>query len=240
MRRMIGKFASAVRSRLVRQSFSPDGLDVKMLPYINFRRGFFVEAGANNGISQSNTLFFEKYLGWRGLLVEAIPALAEKCRHNRPKSVVENCALVGFDHPGTTVEMCFCNLMSFVKGAFGCEEADERHLAQGRAFLKGGQQPHTLVVPARPLAQILAARGIDRIDFMSLDVEGAEVDVLRGIDFSAVTPAHLLVEVRHAKRETIEQILKPHYDVAEVFTSNAEYADILYRAKRNAPRSPAR
>jgi hypothetical protein len=44
-------------------------LDKNILKYINYKNGFFIECGANNGIVQSNTLYYERNLEWRGLLV---------------------------------------------------------------------------------------------------------------------------------------------------------------------------
>ena len=49
-------------------------LDKKIEKYLPGRNGFFIEAGANNGIKQSNSYYFAKTLGWRGILVEAIPS----------------------------------------------------------------------------------------------------------------------------------------------------------------------
>src|SRR5689334_13139538 len=75
-------------------SFGLNGLDQALLNFIGSRGGIFVEAGANDGLSQSNTAYLEFYLGWRGLLVEPIPELAVACRLNRPGAIVEQCALV--------------------------------------------------------------------------------------------------------------------------------------------------
>lgn len=62
-------------------SYSLNELDIKLLKYINKRNGFFIEVGANNGISQTNTLLFEKNYGWNGMLIEAIPDLSIAVLH---------------------------------------------------------------------------------------------------------------------------------------------------------------
>ena len=46
---------------------SLNNLDKKMLKYINYRNGFFTECGANDGVNQSNTWYFEKKLDWKDL-----------------------------------------------------------------------------------------------------------------------------------------------------------------------------
>ena len=43
-----------------------DGLDKRMLKYINYKKGFYIECGANDGVNQSNTWYFEKILQWKG------------------------------------------------------------------------------------------------------------------------------------------------------------------------------
>src|SRR5262245_47416510 len=75
------------------------GLDRRVAAYLLRDSGVFVEAGANDGVEQSNTYVLERYRKWRGLLVEPVPELADACRRNRPNAVVECAALVPFDFP---------------------------------------------------------------------------------------------------------------------------------------------
>ena len=60
-------------------------LDVKMLDYINYKNGFFIECGANDGVNQSNTWYFEKKLNWHGILVEPVGNVFDKLKENRRK-----------------------------------------------------------------------------------------------------------------------------------------------------------
>src|SRR5437588_12223158 len=55
-------------------------LDRKLSKYLDYRSGTFIEAGANDGLKQSNTYWFERFRNWRGILVEAVPEKAEECR----------------------------------------------------------------------------------------------------------------------------------------------------------------
>src|SRR5260221_11455107 len=91
-------------------------LDRKLEAHLDFDRGIFVEAGANDGINQSKTLYFETCRRWRGLLVEPIPALAERCRRNRPRAIVECCALVPPADAGKTLTLVDANLMFLLHG----------------------------------------------------------------------------------------------------------------------------
>jgi len=201
-------------------------LDKKLEPYIKSRRGFFVEAGANNGIRQSNTLYFEKYMGWKGLLIEPIPELAAECGMNRPRCIVENCALVSDNYSSDTVVMQYCNLMSLVKGGMKSEEEEAEHLKRGRQFLDNLEEIYEIAVPARTLTQVLDQYEVEHIDLLSLDVEGYEAEVLSGIDFDKYRPRYMLIEVRYP--EDVEAVIKRWYHPVAVLTIQPNYQDVLY------------
>ena len=63
--------------------FGLNKIDHFLEEYFPHRNGYFVELGANDGMSQSNTLFLEKYKNFRGVLIEPFPPNYEKCRINR-------------------------------------------------------------------------------------------------------------------------------------------------------------
>ena len=229
---MITRFRRALgRLQREKDSYALDQLDLKLLEFINFSKGFFVEAGANDGIRYSNSLYFEKYMKWQGLLIEGIPALAEKCRQNRPDSIVENCALVSFDYSGSTIDMQYSNFMSIVKGAFGSEEEDNKYLQTGEKFLPEGEKTYTVTVPAKTLSSILDEYNIQKVDLLSLDVEGYELNVLQGIDFSRHAPSYLLLEIWHDKKDNIFHAIAPYYEQLSILNSNDSYADILFQKK---------
>lgn len=198
-------------------------LDKKLEPYIDFDEGIFVEAGANDGQTQSNTAYFARHRGWRGLLVEPIPELAARCRVARPESVVENCALVASDAEGQFVPMTYCGLMSVVEGGWSDPEAERAHVETGRQIQS--LTTYHVDVPGRSLSSLLDRHKMTHVDLLSLDVEGFERQALEGLDLRRHRPRFILVEARF--REEIDKLLLPYYEVV----AELSHHDVLYRAK---------
>ena len=77
---------------------SINNLDKKLLKYLNFKNGFYIECGANDGVNQSNTWYYEKCLNWKGILIEPDKKIFKELKKNRStKNIFENVALVSED-----------------------------------------------------------------------------------------------------------------------------------------------
>lgn len=203
-------------------------MDRKLDRLIDRDGGFFVEAGANDGFEQSNTYWLERFRGWKGVLVEPIPQLYEEAVRERPGARVFNCALVPFDHDGTAVRMRYGGLMSVVGGAHGSEEADREWVQP--AFSLRMESEYEVEVPARTLSSILDEVNAPEIDLLSLDVEGFEESVLRGLDLERHAPRFMLVEIHDmaSGRPPIEAVLGERYEPLEQLSP----MDMLYRRRR--------
>jgi FkbM family methyltransferase len=206
-----------------KQYYGLDGIDKKLESHIDFDNGIFVEAGANDGQTQSNTAYFARHRGWRGLLVEPIPELAARCRAARLESVVENCALVTSDADGQTVPMTYCGLMSVVDGGWSDAEAERAHVETGRHIQS--LTTYQVNVPGRSLSALLDKHKMSHVDLLSLDVEGFERQALEGLDFQRHRPRFILVEARF--RGEIDDLLLPHYEAI----AQLSHHDVLYRTK---------
>ncbi len=198
-------------------------LDRKLEPFIDFDGGIFVEAGANDGQTQSNTAYFARHRGWRGLLVEPIPELAARCRVTRRESVVENCALVASDADGQSVPMTYCGLMSLVEGGWSDAAAERAHVETGQQIQS--LTPYHVDVPGRSLSALLDQHNMTHIDLLSLDVEGFERQALEGLDLTRHRPRFILVEARF--REEIDALLLPCYAAI----AQLSHHDVLYRLR---------
>ncbi|MEM6753192.1 MAG: FkbM family methyltransferase [Cyanobacteria bacterium P01_C01_bin.38] len=190
------------------------------------QNGFFIEVGANNGFSESNTYYLERFRNWKGILIEPIPHLYQECVKERPKSKVFNCALVSQDYPEPQIEMMYGHLMSLVTGAFNDEQLESERVAiAGR---KLGFTPYKIKVPARTLTSILDEANVSQINFFSLDVEGFELNALQGLDFNKYRPEFMLVECLDEKSfQEIAAYIADYYDLFE----KASQVDYLFKSK---------
>jgi FkbM family methyltransferase len=217
------------------RSYALDGLDRAVARHLQPGPGIFVEAGAHDGLTQSNTAMLEFSRGWTGLLVEPIPELATLCRAQRPGAIVEQVALVAADHAGDSIEMTYCNRSSVVAGGRGSSAADAAWVEKCRQLPdQVDVEPYSLEVPARTLSSLLDDHGIGPVDFLSLDLEGYEASALRGIDFERHRPELLLVEVSRDP-DAITAVLEPWFrhvaDLSDHRDHDPPWYDALYRAR---------
>ncbi|HWH11942.1 MAG TPA: FkbM family methyltransferase [Solirubrobacteraceae bacterium] len=209
--------------------FSRPGLndiDAKLERHLPKHPGVFVEVGGFDGYRYSNTYFLERFRGWRGVLIEPIPESCALCVRERPRSQVFNCALVGPDGPSS--------LTLRYSGPLSAERGKPRTAVEiGLATAFGWEEPYEVTVAARSLTAVLEEAAVGEIGFLSIDVEGAELDVLRGLDFDRFSPGFLLVETNGAE-VAIAELLEPRFVFVEHFSGN----DAFYR-RRDLPGAPA-
>lgn len=159
------------------------------------RQGVFVDVGAFHPIHLSNTLFFERCLGWRGLCVEPNPNFSPYFEAYRPNSeLVRNCV---WSRP-RTVHMAFAKdpIEAYI------QDDDESSGAPGLGAVQigeGGTKHAGFPAECRTLDDILSSKNLRRpaiIDFMSVDAEAAEVEIFRGFRFADFDIRVINVEVQ--------------------------------------------
>ncbi len=137
--------------------------DVFALLMNKFRPGFFLEIGANDGFTLSNTVYLEREFGWKGILVEANPIYMDSLR-NRKGSMVVNKAVSTRKESAVFVDA----------GLYGGLEAhlDSTH----QQFTDGAS---CITIDCMPLQEVLDMTATPaEIDFVSIDVEGGEVPII--------------------------------------------------------------
>lgn len=160
-------------------------------------QGFFVEFGAVDGLQNSNTVFLEKTLGWRGIVSEPARRWHEKLRANRSCHVDTRCV---FSESGHNLE--FGETGSWMGGNTLVQYRDE-----GGAERKFSA---TYAVETISLNDLLKEAGAPSvIDFLSVDTEGSEYEILRNVDYDRWSFGLILVEHNfdEEKRDKIRSIL---------------------------------
>ena len=152
------------------------------------RGGSFLEMGAYDGNMESTTRFFEGCLGWRGVLVEAMPRLFRRVVEQRRSTL--NLRLAACARHG------WANFTNFEEGYASISKAVSSFA--DATYAGSRLSPSLVSVQCGPLGDYLAMLNVRRIDFFSLDVEGAELVAIQGLNLASgrLSVGVLMVEVR--------------------------------------------
>jgi len=137
--------------------------------------GFFVDLACADGVTINNTYFLEKHLGWSGLLFEPNPGYASSIKAHRTSPLITACVT---DVAAETVRFRIDN------GMLGGIVSDDTDNSES---VRGEQLKHAEIIELNTTTLIVELDNINApklIDFLSLDIEGAEWIALRNFDFS--------------------------------------------------------
>jgi len=158
------------------------------------RNGVFVDIGAYDGVTFSNTLMLERDRGWAGICIEPLPDVFVELRKNRRCICVQAC-LGNREEPAVE----FLNVTSgavwtrMLSGVLS--EYDPRHLGRVDVELGAyGGSKSVIRVPMRHLHGLLQEHGIGIVDYLSIDTEGSELLILRSTILSAIGNPCITVE----------------------------------------------
>ena len=148
------------------------------------KHGTYVDLAANDAIWRSNTFFLDVCLGWRGLLIE--PNRVHHARYAQHRS-------------GLLVPVCVSNSTKNVSFAFGLGwHGGSSRVIQSTDRRRGGT---VKTIVCRPLGKILADFVVQHVDFLSLDIEGHEVEALSSFDFSSDN--NVKIDIIVSENETV-------------------------------------
>lgn len=157
-----------------RKSYSQFSQDLKVVEFYNEKQnGFFVEIGAHNGISSSNAYLLETKYHWKGICAEPNPTLYTKLVKNRPGSFCTDKAV--YHTSGCSVEFDIANSCDALSGIAST-------LDKHKAYVDSNKT--TISVTTISLADLLKHHAAPSfIEYLSLDTEGSEYDILRTFPF---------------------------------------------------------
>lgn len=182
----VGEFGYVFFARVLREIFG------------GTRGGFFVEAGALDGEFLSNTLLLERDLGWTGLLVESNGDSFKELLTKRRKAWASHSCLAAHEYPHEDFLVKFRREHSAI-------DTYENRAASAHSMMmshdRGAAMDNSLPghreyerVQCLPLATLLLAIDVTHVDLVSLDVEGAEMGILRHFPWGRITVDVWLVE----------------------------------------------
>jgi len=148
-----------------------------------YKNGFYVDVGAYDGVSINNTLYFEKNNNWTGINIEPNKKIFDRLVINRPNNINLNYAVCNND--GETEFLCntgYTEMISGIKATF-----DSRHMKRlENENKKFNSTTEVMKVNTKKLETICNENNITHINYLSIDVEGAEFEVIKSIHFDKV------------------------------------------------------
>ena len=198
---------------LLVESKSQNGQDLFALLSNNFKRnGIFIEFGAYDGVIFSNTHLLEKQFGWTGILIDPIPNHYESMKQNR------NCKLI---HGAITAKHQESVLIEELPAS------DLSRFVNKRKILKKVHEVKALTLQ-EVIDQNLTS---NEIDFLSIDIEGEDIEILKSLDLSRYKIKAICVEhnFRKDSDEIIGFMYKNGYDLLYGEFSKNDYWFVLQR-----------
>ncbi len=202
------EFRSNIKKKFINYT-ATNNLDKKIKKYIDYKNGYFVELGANDGINQSNTFYFEKKKNWKGILIEPYKKNYIKCKKNRSKKNKFFCAACVSTNKIKRVKMFYANLMT----TSNLNKKNILKIKNDKFHAVKKNKSKYFYAEAKTLNSILKTADSPKIiDLLSLDVEGTELNVLKGINYNQFKFKYMLIECNEFKK-VFKYLKKKNYEL---------------------------
>jgi FkbM family methyltransferase len=173
--------------------------DVVIRDFFSDRRdGFFVDIGCYDWKQGNNTLYLEERLGWTGISVDAQASLRESYRKNRPGASFHS--YIVSDVSGE---------VATIYAAAALTSTNEGHLRENFPALNV-ERGTPIDVPTITMNDLLDEAGVEKIDFLNMDIEGGEPDALKGFDIERFRPELVCIEAGKAVRDFLIEYFDSH------------------------------
>jgi len=198
---------------ILTESRSQNGQDLFALLSTDFKyNGVFIEFGAYDGVIFSNTHLLEKQFGWTGILIDPIPSHYESMKQNR------NCKVI---HGAITAERQESVLIEELPAS------DLSRFVHKRTIFKKIHEVKSLTLQ-EVIDQNLKSK---EIDFLSIDIEGEDFEILKSLDLSCYKIKAICVEhnFRKGSDEIVDFMHKNGYNLVYSEFSKNDYWFVLQR-----------
>ncbi len=204
--------------------YSQNGEDFLLWNLFNQRpNGFYIDIGAFDGIYLSNSCFFDRQ-GWDGVCVEAHPRYFELCHTNRPRAHCLHRACTGSTSQETVI--FHAEELGLFSGILTePEKAVESRYARRNMKFSGYQTTEVGTVSLNEIVDQFTSPGA-AIDFISIDTEGTEIEILKDFDFSKRAVQVFIVEANDdsSARGLIQLMQSKGYTLARILQRNLFFA----------------
>lgn len=179
----------------------------------NKENGVFLDIGAHDGISLSNTYFFEKSLNWSGICFEPMTSVFEKLKENRNCVCINGCAWNKTEKKKFRMIEGYSEMLSGIIDSY-----NDSHLNRIEQECHGyGSTYKDIDVDCYDINEVLNQYNFTKIDLISIDTEGSEFEILKNINFKIFDIDYILVEDNYNSTELLNFLNGVGYKLIEIF-----------------------
>lgn len=181
--------------------------------------GVFLDIGAFDGLTLSNTWYLEKQLGWSGVAIEPAPKAYARCKDNRDCTVLNGCIT---NSAGRVTFLEIEGPAAMLSGIVSVYTS--KHIQRIKQEIEeyGGAMKE-ISVPCFTVNEVLHANGFDHADYLSIDTEGGELDILKSINFEAMRAKIVTVENNYSDLRLQSYMRQVGYKLIAIATSDEIY-----------------
>jgi FkbM family methyltransferase len=179
--------------------------------------GFFLDVGANDGITCNNSLSFELNYNWDGICIEPHPVAFSKLIKER------KCKCLNFALSDKSGEFDFLRIEGSAEMLSGLvDKFDSRHLERINSEVKNYNDKTSInKIECKTITQILNESNKNIIDYLSIDTEGSEIQIINGIDLEKIDITLISMEVNYELNPVIEFMKTKNYKFLQKICGDA-------------------
>lgn len=176
----------------------PQPIDFVLHYFNDASKLFYIDIGANDGVTCSNSYALEKYLKWDGICIEPNPESFIKLSNARKCECINNCLSSKKGKVTFRSVYGYANMLSGILDFF-----DPGHTNRINEEIKNhGGSYEDIEIESKKLQDICAERNLKTINYISIDCEGAEYEILKGLDLLKFQPTLISIETENNPRSS--------------------------------------